>query len=91
MKAKGEKRKFYLLPLRLYTCFSGGKGGIRTHGTLLKFTAFPVLPVQPLLHLSENVKGEKRKIYADFPLTFLAIVTKIAINSLVSWRNDCSF
>jgi hypothetical protein len=30
----------------------GGKGGIRTHGTLLRFTAFPVLPVQPLLHLS---------------------------------------
>ena len=30
----------------------GGKGGIRTHGTLLRFTAFPMLPIQPLLHLS---------------------------------------
>ncbi len=30
----------------------GGKGGIRTHGSLLRITAFPVLPVQPLLHLS---------------------------------------
>ena len=33
----------------------GGKGGIRTHGTLLRFTAFPVLPVQPLLHLSAKL------------------------------------
>ena len=31
---------------------AGGKGGIRTHGTLLRFTAFPMLPIQPLLHLS---------------------------------------
>ena len=34
----------------------GGKGGIRTHGTLLRFTAFPVLPVQPLLHLSVKIR-----------------------------------
>ena len=31
---------------------TGGKGGIRTHGKLVWYTAFPVLPVQPLLHLS---------------------------------------
>ena len=35
---------------------AGGKGGIRTHGTLLRFTAFPMLPVQPLLHLSAKLK-----------------------------------
>ncbi len=31
---------------------TGGESGIRTHGTLNRFTAFPMLPVQPLLHLS---------------------------------------
>ena len=41
-------------PTRMPAFFDrdGGKGGIRTHGTLLRFTAFPMLPVQPLLHLS---------------------------------------
>jgi hypothetical protein len=27
----------------------------------LRFTAFPMLPVQPLLHLSEKDEGEGRK------------------------------
>jgi hypothetical protein len=31
---------------------SGGEGGIRTHGTLLAYTAFPVLHLRPLGHLS---------------------------------------
>jgi hypothetical protein len=34
---------------------TGGKGGIRTHGTLLRFTAFPMLPIQPLLHPSKYI------------------------------------
>src|SRR4051812_43772365 len=36
-------------------CFSGGEGGIRTHGTLLTYTHFPGVPDKPLLHLSELV------------------------------------
>jgi hypothetical protein len=39
----------------------GGKGGIRTHGTLLRFTAFPMLPIQPLLHLSVKLFVFKEK------------------------------
>ncbi len=29
-----------------------GEGGIRTPGTLLRYTRFPGVPVKPLLHLS---------------------------------------
>ena len=29
-----------------------GEGGIRTLGTLLRYTRFPGVPVKPLLHLS---------------------------------------
>ncbi len=31
-----------------------GERGIRTPGTLLKYTRFPGVPIKPLLHLSKN-------------------------------------
>jgi hypothetical protein len=55
----------------------GGKGGIRTHGAL-PHTAFPVLPVKPLLHLSGN-QGQRKKskgknLFSTFlPFTFLLL------------------
>jgi hypothetical protein len=58
---------FYIHPSSLIPLPSnhGGKGGIRTHGTLLRFTAFPMLPIQPLLHLSlecsKKIKFSNRK------------------------------
>ena len=41
----------------------GGKKGIRTPETLLRFTRFPGGPVQPLLHLSVGMAQK----YAIFP------------------------
>lgn len=34
---------------------TGGEDGIRTHGRLLTVTAFPMLRLQPLGHLSERI------------------------------------
>ncbi len=31
-----------------------GERGIRTPGTLLRYTRFPGVPIKPLLHLSKN-------------------------------------
>ena len=36
-------------------CISGGEGGIRTLGTLLTYTHFPGVLLQPLGHLSSNL------------------------------------
>ena len=54
MRSAGKEQRMKSLSVILHPLSfrSGGKGGIRTHGTLLRYTAFPVLPVQPLLHLS---------------------------------------
>lgn len=43
--------------------FTGGEGGIRTHGTRVVYTAFPVLHLRPLGHLSVadiSMVGEAR-------------------------------
>ena len=37
-----------------------GQGGIRTHGTLARFTRSPGVCLQPLGHLSQATKGAKR-------------------------------
>jgi hypothetical protein len=42
----------YEPPLKSIGHLYGGEGGIRTHGTLLEYTAFPVLHLRPLGHLS---------------------------------------
>ncbi len=37
-----------------FRAFCGGQGGIRTHGTDMPYTAFPMLHLQPLGHLSNG-------------------------------------
>ena len=37
--------------------YHGGESGIRTHGTLLGYTRFPVVPLRPLGHLSLGGEG----------------------------------
>ena len=58
---KDEFKNTHPSSLIFHPLESGGKSGIRTHGTLLRLTAFPVLPVQPLLHLSAKIKLFKEK------------------------------
>jgi hypothetical protein len=48
--AKLTIARLLLRSLPLYGC--GGEGGIRTPGTLLEYTRFPVVHLQPLGHLS---------------------------------------
>ena len=35
-----------------------GESGIRTHDTLLAYTRFPSVPLQPLEHLSKNDESD---------------------------------
>ena len=51
----------------------GGEGGIRTLGTLLGYTRFPVVRLQPLGHLS--LIGTLR-IYDSYPLVRLSLSPK---------------
>jgi hypothetical protein len=52
----------------------GGERGIRTPGTLLKYTRFPGVPVKPLLHLSieitDFIKIEAQNTKKNFRIFF---------------------
>ena len=51
----------------LYKC---GESGIRTRDTLLAYTRFPGVPLQPLEHLSNNTSIKKTDVLVMHPNTF---------------------
>ena len=56
----------------------GGEGGIRTLGTLLGYTRFPVVRLQPLGHLSLI---KTLRTYAPYPLVRLSLSPQISPRS----------
>ena len=71
---------------RVFSC--GGEGGIRTPGTLLEYTRFPVVHLQPLGHLSDSASTSTRAgecfDASIVPLDFLQIGELVRIIFIVS-------
>ena len=66
-------------PARVCNSLRGnGRGGIRTHGTLLTYTSFPGLRLKPLGHPSNNVS----KLVANHGLTNLGEGRLLALEPL---------
>jgi hypothetical protein len=62
---------------------TGGEGGIRTLGTLLTYTAFPMLHLRPLGHLSKET-GAPGRIRTSDPLIRSQILYPLSYGRMMS-------
>ena len=68
-------------------CFYGGESEIRTHGTVLAFTRFPVVrlrPAQPSLHIDLTIISQEKIKIKSFFKKILKIVFYSSISSKIS-------